>query len=56
MAAVGPGNDSLCMLVLRASAELAEADLRIFERAAVVTALLLLSRRSMAEAENQGPR
>ncbi len=53
VAAVGPGNDPLGMLVLRVSAELVEADLRILERAAVVTALLLLSRRGMAEAENQ---
>jgi GAF domain-containing protein/sugar diacid utilization regulator len=51
--AVGPGNDSLCTLVLRPSAQLTETDLRIFERAAVVTALLLLSRRSMAEAESR---
>lgn len=50
---VGAGGDSVCALVLRRSGELAETDLRILERAAVVTALLLLSRRSLAEAESR---
>jgi GAF domain-containing protein len=49
----GAGGEALCALVLRPSGELAEADLRILERAAVVTALLLLSRRSLAEAESR---
>jgi sugar diacid utilization regulator len=53
VATVGAGNDPLGMLVLRATGDLVEADLRILERAAVVTALLLLSRRGMVEAENQ---
>jgi GAF domain-containing protein len=49
----GAGGEAVCALVLRPSRELAEADLRILERAAVVTALLLLSRRSLAEAESR---
>jgi hypothetical protein len=49
----GAGGEALCALVLRPSGELADADLRILERAAVVTALLLLSRRSLAEAESR---
>ncbi|GII24440.1 helix-turn-helix domain-containing protein [Planosporangium mesophilum] len=49
----GAGGQALCSLVLRPTGELAEADLRILERAAVVTALLLLSRRSLAEAESR---
>ncbi|MCW2640416.1 MAG: diguanylate phosphodiesterase [Dactylosporangium sp.] len=49
----GAGGEALCALVLRPSRELAEADLRILERAAVVTALLLLSRSSLAEAESR---
>jgi GAF domain-containing protein/sugar diacid utilization regulator len=49
----GAGGEALCALVLRPSRELAEADLRILERAAVVTTLLLLSRRSLAEAESR---
>jgi GAF domain-containing protein/sugar diacid utilization regulator len=51
--AVSSGGESLCALVLRPIGEPAEADLRILERAAVVTALLLLSRRSLAEAERR---
>jgi sugar diacid utilization regulator len=51
--AVGPAGDTHCALVLAPSGPVAEADLRIFERAAVVTALLLLSRRSMADAESR---
>jgi GAF domain-containing protein len=49
----GAGGEALCSLVLRPAGSLAEADLRILERAAVVTALLLLSRRSLAEAESR---
>jgi hypothetical protein len=49
----GAGGQALCALVLRPAGVLAEADLRILERAAVVTALLLLSRRSLAEAESR---
>ena len=51
--AVGPAGDSLCALVLRPSGPVGEADLRILERAALVTALLLLSRRSAADAETR---
>jgi hypothetical protein len=51
--AVSAGGEELCVLVLRPSRDLAEADLRILERAAVVTALLLLSRRSLADAESR---
>jgi sugar diacid utilization regulator len=55
---VSAGGESLCALVLRpaddpSAAEPAPVDLRILERAAVVTALLLLSRRSLAEAEGR---
>jgi GAF domain-containing protein/sugar diacid utilization regulator len=51
--AVGAGGEAVCALVLRRSGELAEGDLRILERAAVTTALLLVSRRSLAEAESR---
>ena len=51
--AVGAGGEGLCALVLRPDGDLAEADLLILERAAVVTALLLLARRSLAEAESR---
>jgi len=51
--AVNAGGEAVCTLVLRPPAEPGETDLRILERAAVVTALLLLSRRSMAEAESR---
>jgi sugar diacid utilization regulator len=55
---VSAGGESLCALVLRPADDLratepAAVDLRILERAAVVTALLLLSRRSLAEAESR---
>jgi hypothetical protein len=50
---VSAGGESLCALVLRPADDLAPADLRILERAAVVTALLLLSRRRLAEAESR---
>ncbi len=51
--AVTAAGDTLCLLVLRPTVPLAEGDLRTFERAAVVVALLLLSRRSAAEAESR---
>ncbi|HEX6871550.1 MAG TPA: helix-turn-helix domain-containing protein, partial [Micromonosporaceae bacterium] len=51
--AVNAAGDSVCALVLRTGRAMAEADLRVFERAAVVTALLLLSQRSAAEAESR---
>jgi sugar diacid utilization regulator len=51
--AVGRPGETQCCLVLAPSASPAGADLRIFERAAVVTALLLLSRRSAAAAEDR---
>jgi hypothetical protein len=51
--AVKAGGEAVCALILRKAAEPGETDLRILERAAVVTALLLLSRRSMAEAESR---
>lgn len=54
--AVNTGGESLCTLVLRAAPSAgppADADLRILERAAMVTALLLLSRRSLADAESR---
>ncbi|GAA1108563.1 GAF domain-containing protein [Kitasatospora arboriphila] len=47
------GHDLLGGLVLRGRADLDDADRRIFERASVVTALLLLLRRSVAETENR---
>lgn len=50
---VNAGGEALCGLALRPAGQLADADLRIFERAAVVTALLLLSRRSVADAESR---
>ncbi|MEU7908060.1 GAF domain-containing protein [Actinoplanes sp. NPDC049118] len=51
--AAGAGNEALCTLVLRAPGELSETDTRILERAGVVTALLLLFRRSLAQAEGR---
>jgi hypothetical protein len=47
------GSEHLGMLVLRAGPELSEEDRLILERAAMVTALLLLVRRSVAEAEHR---
>ncbi|RKN06314.1 helix-turn-helix domain-containing protein [Streptomyces radicis] len=47
------GQELLGGLVLHGRPELADADRRLFERAGVVTALLLLLRRSVAEAENR---
>ena len=52
-AAVVAGTEDLGALVLRPTAELVDADQRILERAALVTALLLLFRRTVAEAEGR---
>lgn len=51
--AVLAGQEPLGTLVLRGRPGLDDADRRLFERASVVTALLLLLRRSVAEAENR---
>ncbi|MBB4922935.1 sugar diacid utilization regulator/GAF domain-containing protein [Kitasatospora kifunensis] len=51
--AVLAGQELLGSLVLRGPSGLDDADRRLFERAGVVTALLLLLRRSVAEAENR---
>ena len=51
--AVGRPGETQCCLVLAPTVPPGGADLRIFERAAVVTALLLLSRRSAAQAEGR---
>jgi sugar diacid utilization regulator len=53
VAAVVAGADNLGALVLRPRRPLEGADQRILERAAQVTALLLLFRRTVAEAEGQ---
>lgn len=53
LAAVTAGTEHLGVLVLSGRPNLAEADLRILERAAVITALLLLARRSEAEVESR---
>ncbi|WP_329011643.1 helix-turn-helix domain-containing protein [Micromonospora rifamycinica] len=50
-AAVVAGTEDLGALVLRPDGALVDADQRILERAALVTALLLLFRRTVAEAE-----
>ncbi|MGH3491101.1 MAG: helix-turn-helix domain-containing protein [Actinopolymorphaceae bacterium] len=47
------GNDHLGTLVVVRTLDLGEADRRILERGALVTALLLLFQRSMAEAEDR---
>ncbi|MBW8765902.1 MAG: helix-turn-helix domain-containing protein [Geodermatophilales bacterium] len=52
-AAVTVENELLGGLVLHRDDELSEADQRILERAALVTALLLLIRRTAGEAENR---
>lgn len=52
-APVVAGADHLGTLVLKRAEPLGEADRRILERAALVTALLLLFRRSLAEAEGR---
>lgn len=49
----GAGSAPLCTLVLHHPEELSPSDQRILERAALVTALLLLFRRSIAEAEGR---
>lgn len=51
--AVVAGSQDLGALVLERHEDLSESDARILERAGLVTALLLLFRRSLAEAENQ---
>ncbi|MQA10491.1 MAG: GAF domain-containing protein [Pseudonocardiaceae bacterium] len=51
--AVLAGREPLGSLVLTGRADLADADRRLFERAGMVTALLLLLRRSVAQAEDQ---
>lgn len=51
--AVLAGPEELGSLTLTGRRELADADRRLFERAGVVTALLLLMRRSTAEAEDK---
>jgi sugar diacid utilization regulator len=50
---VAAGADQLGALLFRLEEELPQADQRILERAALVTALLLLFRRSVAEAEGR---
>lgn len=52
-APAGAGSEPLCTLVLYSPEELSPADQRILERAALVTALLLLFQRSIAEAEGR---
>ncbi|MEU4277314.1 GAF domain-containing protein [Streptomyces tanashiensis] len=51
--AVLAGTESLGSIVLTGRADLSEADRRLFERAALVTAMLLLMRRSVAETEDR---
>ena len=51
--AVRAGQQLLGSILLTGRAELPEADRRLFERASVVTALLLMLQRSTAEAENK---
>lgn len=53
VAPVGTGSEPLGTLVLRTEEELPDVDQRILERAALVTGLLLLVRRSVAEAETR---
>ncbi|MPZ95603.1 MAG: GAF domain-containing protein [Propionibacteriales bacterium] len=53
VAAVAAGSQHLGALVLDGRADLDDADQRILERAAVVTSLLLLARRSGIEAESR---
>ncbi|GAB1821264.1 helix-turn-helix domain-containing protein [Herbidospora sp. RD11066] len=49
----GSESSPLCTLVLRTAGPVADTDRRILERAALVTALLLLFRRSVADAEGR---
>ncbi|MDA3628603.1 GAF domain-containing protein [Saccharopolyspora oryzae] len=51
--AVQAGPELLGSLVLSGRGDLVDADRRLFERAAVVTALLLMLRRSVAKAEDE---
>ena len=53
VAAVIAGTERLGALAMRPEADLADADQRILERAALVTALLLLFDRTVAEAEGR---
>ncbi|MFF5261045.1 helix-turn-helix domain-containing protein [Actinomadura viridis] len=53
IASVSTGEDVLGTLVLRTPEEVSDADQRILERAALVTALLMLLRRSVTEAEGR---
>ncbi|GAA2861228.1 GAF domain-containing protein [Streptosporangium fragile] len=53
VASVDVGAEPLCTLVLRNGGSVSDADQRILERAALVTALLLLFRRTVAEAEGR---
>jgi len=53
IAAVTVGSDLLGGLVLQRDEDLSDSDQRILERAALVTALLLLIRRTAGEAENR---
>jgi GAF domain-containing protein len=53
VASVDVGAAPLCTLVLRTTAQPTDTDQRILERAAQVTALLLLFRRSVADAEGR---
>ncbi len=53
VASVDVGAAPLCTLVLRTDRPVRDTDQRILERAALVTALLLLFRRSVAEAEGR---
>jgi sugar diacid utilization regulator len=53
VAAIVAGAENLGVLVLRPDRALVDADQRILERAAVVTALLQLFRRTVAEAEGR---
>ncbi|MEV7281295.1 GAF domain-containing protein [Streptomyces sp. NPDC093111] len=53
IAAVSAGGESFGALVLRGSPDVDPVDLRTLERAALVTSLLLLARRSAGEAEQR---
>ena len=53
IASVSTGEEVLGTLVLRTTEEVSDADQRILERAALVTALLMLLRRSVTEAEGR---
>jgi sugar diacid utilization regulator len=53
IASIAAGAELLGTLILRAPGELSGSDQRILERGALVTALLLLFRRSVAEAEGR---